>query len=153
MKDCRLTVTFVDRNRILIVIDAYEKQAFSESEFVRDFRKELKKANALAPENMPKNVVTLHSTFRVRNLVTDEEKVITLLFPDEMRPWHTPRHSGVSILSPLGSALFGRTVGDVIDRPAKTRVEEILYQPEAAGEYVHKGAGHGYAGISHPLGR
>ncbi len=85
MRDGRLTVTFIDRNRILILIDAYEKQTFSESEPVRDFRKELKKAIALPPENMPKNVVTLHSTLRVRSLAGGEEKVITLLFPDEMR--------------------------------------------------------------------
>ena len=153
MRDGRLTVTFIDRNRILILIDAYDKQTFSESEFLRDFKKELKKAKALAPENMPKNVVTLHSAFRVRNLVSGDEKVVTLLFPDEMRLGHTTRNSGVSILSPLGSALFGRTVGDVIDRPVKTRVEEILYQPEAAGENIHKGAGHGCAGLSHPVGR
>src|SRR5512139_1078583 len=101
MRDGRLTVTFIDRNRILILIDAYEKQTFAES--VRDFRKELRKANAIPPENMPKNVVTLHSTFRLRNLVSGDEKVVTLVFPDEMRLGHTPRHSGVSILSPLGS--------------------------------------------------
>ena len=153
MRDGRLTVTFIDRNRILILIDSFEKQTFSECGFVRDFRKELRKANALAPERMPKNVVTLHSACRVRNLVTGDEKVITLVFPNEMRLGHAPRQSGVSILSPLGSALFGRTVGDIIERPVKTRVEEILYQPEAAGEYIHKGAGHGYAGLSHPVGR
>jgi regulator of nucleoside diphosphate kinase len=153
MRDGRLTVTFIDRNRILILIDSYEKQTFLESEFFRDFRKELKKANALSPENMPKNVITLHSVFRVRNLVSGEEKVVTLLSPDEMRLGNAPRQSGVSILSPLGSALYGRTAGDVIDRPVKARVEEVLYQPEAAGEYIHKGAGHGYARVSHPVGR
>ena len=153
MRDGRLTVTFIDRNRILILIDAYEKQTFAESESVRDFRKELRKANAIPPENMPKNVVTLHTTFRLRSLASGDEKVVTLVFPDEMRLVHAPRQSGVSILSPLGSALFGRAVGDVVDRPVKARVEEILYQPEAAGDYIHKGAGHGYASLSHPVGR
>jgi regulator of nucleoside diphosphate kinase len=45
-----------------------------------------------------------------------------------------------SILAPLGTALLGFRVGDVVDwqMPAgtrKLRIDEILYQPEASGDY------------------
>lgn len=46
----------------------------------------------------------------------------------------------VSILAPIGTAMLGYRVGDVIewDTPAgKTslRVEKVVYQPEAEGKY------------------
>jgi len=46
----------------------------------------------------------------------------------------------VSILAPLGSALLGARAGSVIKVHAPTgvrrmKVERILYQPEAAGDF------------------
>ncbi|HOG24153.1 MAG TPA: GreA/GreB family elongation factor, partial [Candidatus Omnitrophota bacterium] len=46
----------------------------------------------------------------------------------------------ISILAPIGMALLGYRVGDIVEWkvPAGTRrlkIEEVLYQPEAAGEY------------------
>ncbi|HET9213096.1 MAG TPA: GreA/GreB family elongation factor [Thermoanaerobaculia bacterium] len=46
----------------------------------------------------------------------------------------------ISILAPLGTALLGFRVGDVVEwrMPAGTRtlrIEELLYQPEAAGDF------------------
>ena len=44
------------------------------------------------------------------------------------------------MLAPLGTALLGTRVGDVVEfaAPAGTRrlkVEKVLYQPEAAGDF------------------
>jgi regulator of nucleoside diphosphate kinase len=46
----------------------------------------------------------------------------------------------ISILAPLGTALLGYRVGDIIKwrRPQGDRqlkIEEIVYQPEAAGDF------------------
>ena len=45
----------------------------------------------------------------------------------------------LSILAPIGAALLGYRVGDVIEWPVPSgtkslRIEEIIYQPEAAGD-------------------
>jgi regulator of nucleoside diphosphate kinase len=46
----------------------------------------------------------------------------------------------ISILAPLGTALLGYRVGDVVywhvpRGVRQLRIDEILYQPEAAGHY------------------
>ena len=46
----------------------------------------------------------------------------------------------VSILAPIGTAIIGYRVGDAVEWevPAgirRLKVEKILYQPEAAGDY------------------
>ena len=51
-----------------------------------------------------------------------------------------PDQDKISILAPIGTALLGYKVGDIIEWkvPAgivKLKVEEILYQPEAAVDY------------------
>jgi regulator of nucleoside diphosphate kinase len=46
----------------------------------------------------------------------------------------------ISVLAPLGTALLGRRVGDVVEAEFEGRricceVAELLYQPEAAGDF------------------
>lgn len=46
----------------------------------------------------------------------------------------------ISILSPIAAALIGYKKGDIIDwivpsGPTRIEVDEIVYQPEAAGHY------------------
>jgi regulator of nucleoside diphosphate kinase len=46
----------------------------------------------------------------------------------------------VSVLTPLGASLLGARVGDVVERAARrgtrrSRIERILFQPEAAGRF------------------
>jgi regulator of nucleoside diphosphate kinase len=56
-------------------------------------------------------------------------------------PWEADPQSGcVSVLAPLGTALLGARIGETVtwstggtDR--RLRIEELLYQPEAAGDF------------------
>jgi regulator of nucleoside diphosphate kinase len=46
----------------------------------------------------------------------------------------------VSVLAPLGASILGARVGDVVEwqsrrGPRQLRIERILYQPEAAGDF------------------
>ena len=46
----------------------------------------------------------------------------------------------ISVLAPVGTALLGYRVGDTIEWQVpsglrRLKVEELLYQPEAAGQY------------------
>ena len=66
----------------------------------------------------------------------DHERELTLVYPRDA----DGSSEKVSILAPVGSALLGLRVGDVIDWPmpggrsARLHVLAIRYQPEAAGE-------------------
>ena len=100
---------------------------------------ELVRAEVLEPARMPNDVITMNSVAQVQ--VTDadgsrQEHELTLVFP---RDADADAHR-VSILAPVGSALLGLRVGDVIDWPmpggrsARLQVLAVRYQPEAAGE-------------------
>ncbi len=98
---------------------------------------ELDRAQMCAPEAMPHDVVTMNSKVKFRELKSGEERVRTLVYPADM----TDSATQLSVLAPVGAALLGLRVGDTIhwDLPggATTDLEviELLYQPEAAGDY------------------
>ncbi|MBN1835787.1 MAG: nucleoside diphosphate kinase regulator [Spirochaetales bacterium] len=99
-------------------------------------RKDIEHAAVVAPEAVPSDVVTLNSQVRVRDLGSGQEVTITLVFPQEA----DYEQKKVSLLAPLGAALLGRHTGEEVgyEAPggsASVRIEEILYQPEAAGDY------------------
>lgn len=90
------------------------------------------------PESMPHDVVTMNSQVKFRNLTTGEELTRTLVYPAQM----TDSSAQLSVLAPVGAALLGLRTGDTIhwELPggASTHLEvlELLYQPEAAGDYL-----------------
>ncbi|KFN43362.1 nucleoside diphosphate kinase regulator [Arenimonas oryziterrae] len=96
---------------------------------------ELDRARVLAPENMPGDVVTMNSTVLCIDEISGEQHELTLVFP----PDADVLTRKVSVLAPVGSALLGLAIGQVIDwqapggRPLRVRVTGIRYQPEAAG--------------------
>jgi regulator of nucleoside diphosphate kinase len=87
-------------------------------------------------QRIPNDVITMNSRFRLRDVDTDQEAVYTLVFPGD-----ADSASGkISILAPIGTAVLGYKIGDTIEWevPAgrkRFKVEEIVYQPEAAGDY------------------
>ena len=82
------------------------------------------------------DVVTMNSEVLVRDLDSKKEMTVTLVFPSEA----DLEQGKISILAPVGTALLGYRVGDTIEwkvpgRVRRLRVEKVLYQPEAAGDY------------------
>ena len=84
------------------------------------------------------DVVTVNSTVSFRDELTGTVHRVSVVYPEEM----SMAHRRISVLSPVGSALLGRTVGSVasFELPDGTsreiRVLELHYQPEASGEYT-----------------
>ncbi|MET0855625.1 MAG: nucleoside diphosphate kinase regulator [Telluria sp.] len=98
---------------------------------------ELARADIVEPEDMPPGVVTMNSTVRFEIDSPDEQFCLTLAYPKDM----DQLSNGISILTPIGTALLGLSVGDTIDWPRpdgqllQVRLLEVLYQPERVGEY------------------
>lgn len=93
-------------------------------------RAEVVPSSAIAPD-----VVTMNS--QVRFALSDGRVCVRTL----VYPWDADAERGrVSVLAPLGQALLGLSVNDVMPwslpdgRVVKVRVLEVLYQPEAAGD-------------------
>ena len=104
--------------------------------YLEELDDELERAEVVRPEEIPTNVITMNSTFRLIDLDSGEDFVYTLVFPAKA----DSATGKISILAPVGTAVLGYRVGDTVEWtvPAglkKLRVEEIVYQPEAAGDY------------------
>ena len=82
------------------------------------------------------DVITMNSIVSFRDELTGLVSRVTLAYPAEM----SVAERRISVLSPVGRALLGRTVGSVAQvelpdgSPRPIRVLEIHYQPEASGD-------------------
>ncbi len=95
---------------------------------------ELSRASVVSDNELPKDVVSMNSTVRFQDLDTGGETVVTLVYPHEAKI----EENKISILAPVGSALIGLRVGQVIQWPVpngkekRLKVISVLYQPEPA---------------------
>jgi len=127
-------ITVNDMNRLSrLLTEAATSDA--DDEHLRHLERELDRSELVRSEDVPPDVVTMNSRVRIRDLDSAEEKVFTLVFPGG----RADAADGVSVLSPLGTAVLGFRVGNIIrwnvsGRVLNLKVEELLYQPEAAGD-------------------
>lgn len=96
----------------------------------------LRNAGVIAgPDLIPPTLVTMNSTIRLQAESGAGEREVTLVYPED----HDPAEACWSVLSPLGAALFGLSVGDVAEfaeadgTPGRWRIVAIPFQPEARG--------------------
>ena len=114
-----------------------EQPAYASSPIADALNDELDRAQMLSPAAMPHDVVSMNSKVRFRDLTSGEERVRTLVYPSQVSDSATQ----LSVLAPVGAALLGLKVGSAIhwELPGGTaahlEVLELLYQPEAAGEF------------------
>lgn len=97
---------------------------------------ELQRAEIVASDEVPDDVVTMNSTVVLRDLETDEVETYTLVYPNHANI----ARNRLSVLAPVGTAILGYHVGDVVrwrvpagDR--RLRVDEVLFQPERVGAF------------------
>ena len=129
-----LYINELDHKRLMRLIEDALNGVTEQSNSLRSLQVELTRANVVNAEELPRDVVTMRS--RVLIMLDDEEKEITLVYPNEAN------HSTgkISILSPIGTAIIGYREGDVINwlTPGglkRIRIKKVLYQPEASGDY------------------
>lgn len=132
----RIYVTEFDMKRLEKLIELLHEFADRDKKHLQELEDELGRAKVVAPREIPRNVVTMNSRVLVRDLSSNEEVEYHLVFPGGA----DVHQNKISILAPIGTALIGGRVGDVVEWqvPAgivRFRIEEVLYQPEAAGDY------------------
>jgi len=103
-------------------------------EFINDLEDELDTAEIVEFEQIPNDVITMNTKFTLRDLANDKLRTFTLVYPQDA----DILQGKLSILAPVGIAVLGYSVGDVIDWEVPSgkrqfRVESILYQPEENG--------------------
>lgn len=133
-KPIHITAFDLDRLQNLIV-DAQSTE-YRKSEYLDNLKMELQRAVIVVPQEIPSTVVTMNSTVELVDMDTNEVETYTLVFPEDA----DVSKGRVSILAPIGTAMLGYEIGDVFewDVPAgkrHLRVERIIYQPEASGNF------------------
>ena len=137
VKEATIYITEVDRRRLEKLIEIHgERSRLANQEYLHRLGLELDRAEVVAPEDVPEDVITMRSRARLRDLNTREEMIYTLVFPAEANF----DEGKISVLAPVGTAMLGYRVGDTIEWQVpsglrRLKVMEILYQPEAAGDY------------------
>lgn len=107
-----------------------------EGEHLRRLEEKIADADVVDPEAIPADVVTMNSRVMVTDLKSGEAAVYTVVFPSGS----DARRKRISVLGALGSSLLGRRAGDEIEYLSsagseRCRIDEIVYQPEAAGDF------------------
>ncbi len=131
MRD-RIFITEADYDQLTRLI-AGRRAAGIDAGYLGDLEQELDRADVLTNgQKVPRDVVTMNSTVRLRDLDTAETLEYTLVFPG-----HSRAENAVSVLAPIGTAILGYRVGSVIEWRVprgvrRLEVLEVLSQPEAS---------------------
>ena len=136
METKEIYISEFDKERLEELLEGSSAISDRKREYLKRLEEELNRAIPMKPADVPRDVVTMNSKIRLKDLDSGKEMIYTLVFPHEA----DIDEGKISILAPIGTAMIGHRVGDIIKRevPAglrRLRVEEILYQPGVQGDY------------------
>lgn len=135
MKKRDIFITRFDLERLNKLM-AEKRAEGGNSAYLKDLEEELTRASIVESDEVPGDVITMNSRVRLKDMDTGEEMTLSLVFPQDA----DIDQGRISILAPVGTGMLGYRVGDVLEWqvPAGLRrleILEILYQPEAAGDF------------------
>jgi regulator of nucleoside diphosphate kinase len=132
-RNTRIVLTSRDFDRLEALLASLPPNGFPDK---ANLERELERAEVVAPEKIPPNVVTMNSKVRFTIEGSSEDLHLTLVYPKDLGS----QPDRISVLAPIGSALLGLSVGDELEWPrpgggmTKVRVVDVVYQPERSGE-------------------
>lgn len=125
-----LTVTSHDARRLEALLQSPIGRSSAMASLLEE---ELLRAQLVEPDQIPRDVVTMHSRVVCKDETSDETHEIELVYPHEA----DAEQRRVSVLAPVGAALLGLTVGSAIEWPlpggrtTRVRVNAVTFQPQA----------------------
>ena len=135
-KATSIYITELDYNRLSGLIDRTRERNGVDKEYLNKLEAELERAEVVEANEIPADVITMRSKVRLKDLVSGESNTYSLVFPTES----DFAEGKISVLAPIGTAILGYRLGDTIEWQVpsglrRLKVEEILYQPESAGDH------------------
>jgi regulator of nucleoside diphosphate kinase len=132
----KLIVNKMDYLKIHQCIDIARRQNTIGATEADSLINELHSADIVEPREIPGDVVTMNSIVKISFLNTKKSMQFRIVYPDEANI----RENKISIFSPVATALLGYKVKDEIEwivpsGPANIRIDELVYQPEAEGDF------------------
>jgi regulator of nucleoside diphosphate kinase len=132
----RIILNKNDYSRIQQCIDIAKREKTIGANEAQNLLNELHSALIVHPPEIPEDVVTMNSIVRIRFLNSDKSIQFRIVYPDQSNI----KENKISIFSPVATALIGYRVSDEIEwivpsGLTRIRIDEIVYQPEAAGNF------------------
>jgi regulator of nucleoside diphosphate kinase len=136
MKTRKIYITEFDKMRLEELMEVAAEFGDNARKDLESLEEELDNAEIVSSKDIPADVVTMNSKVVFRDLDTSETMTYVLVFPRDANI----DAGAISVLAPVGTAILGYAKGDIIEWPVpagfrRLRIEEIIYQPEAAGDY------------------
>lgn len=133
----KILVNRLDYVRILKQIDDARQKKTIEAAEAEKLLNELNSATILDPDQIPGDVITMNSVVKISFVDSGKQQEFKIVYPNESNF----KEKKVSIFSPIATALIGFRVGDLIEWMVpggwtKIRIDEIVYQPEASGDFT-----------------
>jgi regulator of nucleoside diphosphate kinase len=133
MKNRNIIMSAADQAELCLVIASDGKISRRARAELKALEHELGRAQVVAPDSVPPNVITMNSRAELLDLDTGERMEFTLVFPSEANI----DEEKISVLAPLGTAMLGYRVGDEFEWTVpyglrRLKVTHVHFQPEAA---------------------
>ncbi|HPG01274.1 MAG TPA: nucleoside diphosphate kinase regulator [Kiritimatiellia bacterium] len=132
----KICITNADKRRLEELIEVAGEFGNRARKDLEALAHELARADIVNPEEVRPDVVTMNSRVVLKDVQTGEEMNYVLVFPKAANL----DANAISVLAPIGTAILGYSKGDIIEWPVpagmrRIRIEKILYQPEAVGDF------------------
>ena len=122
-----------DARRLTEIVEGIHGPAMRDRDGLARLGAALEHAKVVSSEELPPDVVSMHSTVRIADVATGDEATYTLVYPASA----DAASRKVSILAPIGLALLGRREGEEVEPRApggvrRLRIVKLEHQPERA---------------------
>lgn len=136
MKSRNIVVSSLDHSRLHDLVITARQFASADSVIVDLLERELAHAKIVSPEEIPPYLVTMNTCVHLVDTATEEDLKVSLVYPSDAKR----EKNNLSILSELGVAIIGFSVGDTIEWKSpeggrRLRINSIDFQPEAIKRY------------------
>ncbi len=132
----QIFITEADLSKLERLINVAKEFNSGKKEYLEKLEQELARAHVVLPTAVPDDVITMNSKVLLRDIDYGDEMTYTLVYPDDA----DLSQDKISVLAPIGTAILGYRTGDQVEWEVpngvvRLRVEKLLYQPEAAGDF------------------
>jgi regulator of nucleoside diphosphate kinase len=103
-----LRISRTDHERVRLLVEAMGNARPQLRESLQPLKRELERAEVLAPSDVPSNVVKMGSRIEIEDRETGEVDNYTLVYPEEA----DAADGKISVLAPIGVAVIGFAEGD-----------------------------------------
>lgn len=131
-----IIITVPDYARLSDMI-AFGQLSKAERDEALALKSELERAEIVATDSVPRDVITMNSRARLLDLDTNERMEFTVVFPEEANV----DKGKISVLAPVGTGMLGYRVGNIFEQRTpfgvrRLKVLAVTFQPEAALDAV-----------------